>query len=177
MIPMQVCVIRGSLLLVICLFLASGCEDSSLPDLDALASSDTDATDLLPSSVSDLAEVEQQTYVAVNQHRAGIGAGALTWSESMAALARQHSQEIASGAIGMGHVGAPQRAASLQSSLGIETFGENEAMTPGVYGALNAWLDSPAHRANMERSFTITGVGAALQADGRYVITQLFGGF
>lgn len=156
---------------LLCLMLGAGCEDSSLPVLDAAGVSDADTTE---TAATDLGAVEGQTYAAVNTHRASIGAEWLSWSEPMASVARQHSQEIASGAISMGHVGAQDRIAILSSSLGIESYGENEAMTPSVDGAINGWLDSPSHRANMERSFTITGVGASVQADGRYIITQIF---
>lgn len=54
-------------------------------------------------STPDTPTLEHQTYTTINGYRVSRGLPALEWSEVIAAQARQHSQNMASGATAFGH--------------------------------------------------------------------------
>lgn len=65
----------------------------------------------------------------------------------------------------------------VMSTCKLRGIGENIAYGYGSSRAVvNAWMDSPGHRANILRSsYRRTGVGAYRDADGRLYHAQLFG--
>jgi len=90
--------------------------------------------------------------------------------------AARHSQDMAAKRVPFGHDGFKERAIVLANELkGSSATGENVA-----YGkmtakeVITAWLQSPAHRANIEGNFTYTGVGVAKDNRGVIYYTELF---
>ena len=58
---------------------------------------------------------------------------------------------------------------------GAKIVGENVAFGyPTAEEVVNAWLNSPGHRANIEGNYTHSGFGVMQAPDGRYYFTQLF---
>jgi uncharacterized protein YkwD len=90
--------------------------------------------------------------------------------------ARAHSRDMASGAVPLGHAGFASRVAALNAELGSSrTASENAASGYDSAAALvRGWLDSPHHRANIERSATRTGISAVRSATGIWYYTQVF---
>ncbi|MDF9717721.1 CAP domain-containing protein [Nocardioides sp. ChNu-153] len=62
-----------------------------------------------------------------------------------------------------------------QMPAGWTRVAENIAYGYGVTGVVDAWMDSPGHRANILGDFTHIGVGVATDANGRPYYVQNFG--
>ena len=107
-------------------------------------------------------------------------AGSICSDSSPNELARAHSRAMASGRVRLGHSGFDERAASLARSGGLQHTAENVSKHRGrsveevAAVALEMWLKSRSHRANLEGDFQLTGVGAARGRDGVIYLTQIF---
>jgi hypothetical protein len=115
---------------------------------------------------------------ATNEQRKQQELQPLTPDEKLFAAARKHSADMASEKT-LSHDLRGKGAADRVRDTGYRYFevGENIAFndpTPQV--AVNAWMHSPPHRANILRNdFTEIGVGIARSADGQPYYTQVFG--
>lgn len=123
-------------------------------------------------------EVEQKVFQLVNEYRSGIGLEELRWSEVIAEECRVHSQNMSSGSIAVGHDGFELRIKNILKTIRFTIAGENIAVISGYTNpavlAVNEWLNSSEHLANMESDFNLTGVGVARSDTGDYYITQIF---
>lgn len=105
----------------------------------------------------------------------------LQWDARLAAIARLHSQEMASNGF-FGHEGADGSLPDARiSRVGIHwrASGENIAKYPDVIEAEAAFMNEPRfqpnHRANiLNPDYTHVGVGVVKGADGMFYITQEF---
>jgi len=105
----------------------------------------------------------------------------LQWDARLAAVARAHSEEMASKGF-FGHAGADGSLPDVRiSRAGIQwqASGENIAKFPNVSDAEAALMHEPKfqpnHRANiLNPDFTHVGVGIARGRDGMLYITQEF---
>ena len=73
-----------------------------------------------------------------------------------------------------------ERKSEISRGARVPRMAENVSMhfpetpTEAVPGeALQVWLDSPAHRTNLEGRYSLTGVGAAASPDGTLYVTQI----
>lgn len=112
----------------------------------------------------------------VNIERANYGLSALKENATLGEYAQLRSKEIVSN---FAHE-RPDGSSPLNYVLGlggIRTCGENIACGQSTPEAVvNAWMNSPGHRANiLKEDFTIIGVGC-YKSGGRYYWTQIFGG-
>lgn len=111
----------------------------------------------------------------VNEDRQLHGLRALQMNAMESSLALKHSQNMASGKVRFGHDGFNSRAKIIQNSLGSFEIGENVAsgqMT--AREVVDGWLNSPAHKKNIEGNFTLTGIGYARDKKGGIYFTQIF---
>jgi hypothetical protein len=130
--------------------------------------------------------VENQIYNLVNQERASAGLSFLVPESRLAAMARQHSEEMAvlnyfdHVSPVSGFETLPDRAsqASITDWTGL---GENIGMISGIsvnilaQTMMDEWMNSPGHRANiLKATFTYIGVGVFEDGD-EYLFTQNFG--
>jgi len=135
-----------------------------------------------PEKVSGLTAREAEILGLVNQERARAGQPPLKFSPRLAVIARGHSYDMA-----MRHYlahNSPDGVAPAEriagAGLGYHAVGENVYMddadpTDMPRRAMNGWLKSPAHHANIvSGTFTETGVGIAQSADGNTYVTQDF---
>jgi uncharacterized protein YkwD len=115
-----------------------------------------------------------QVMSLVNQHRAGMGLGALGSSASTTASAVWKARNMAAYAY-MAHNDQypppPRSISERMSACGVTGgWGENIAYgyrTP--QDVMNGWLNSPGHRSNIENpSHRVIGVGAATGSNGVY---------
>ena len=117
----------------------------------------------------------------INPHRVGVGLSALDGSQALSDSANWKSMNMA----GLGyfdHYDPPNgrspvaRAASCGYS---GSFGENiywASSRVTAQSVVSGWLGSSGHRANIENgSYTLTGVGVAVDANGGTYWTQEFG--
>jgi uncharacterized protein YkwD len=125
------------------------------------------------------AGVEKETFQLVNQYRVEHLLPPLTWSDSIAKVARNHSNDMATGACDFGHDGFRDRVNHLSKVMsGFNGAGENVLMTSQLTGtaqsALALWLKSPHHLANIRGDYNYSGMGVWQGKDGALYFTQIF---
>jgi uncharacterized protein YkwD len=123
-----------------------------------------------------------QVLTLINQHRATLGEGALTTDWALTDSAQWKSMNM-SGLDYFDHTDDPigrsvqQRLLDCGYPASSSGWGENIAYGyPTPASVVQAWLNSPGHRANIENaSYRTTGIGVAANAAGAYYWTQEFG--
>ncbi len=131
----------------------------------------------LPSALA--AELERYVHRLVNEHRVSQGLKPLAFNSEISAIARRHSQDMATGRVGFSHGGFESRRKKIAGFIAQPGVGENVAMVPAGSShvgavAVSNWLESPGHRRNIEGAYELTGVGIAQGPTGSYFFTQLF---
>ena len=118
-----------------------------------------------PASASSAAE--QDSFNHINAERTQRGKSGLTWSQSLADIAREHSADMAKR-------GELFHNDNLGDQVqGWSALGENVGEGLDESSIHAALMDSSSHRANILGSFTRVGVGA-VWADGELWLTQVF---
>lgn len=127
------------------------------------------------------ADLEYSVHRLVNEHRVSQGLKPLAFNPKIAAIARNHSRNMATGRIGYGHGefdGRIERIARLITQRGVgenvHTIANYKSYSHVGERAVADWLKSPGHRRNIEGSYDLTGVGIAQGPAGEYFLTQLF---
>lgn len=124
---------------------------------------------------------ERQAFNLINAERARYNLPPLAWDGQLCRVARSHSENM--GRRNFFDHEAPDGSDLLDrvSGSGVvwRSLGENIAYNQGqvdpVRVAVEQWLQSPKHRANILRgNYTHTAIGVARTADGRVYLTQIF---
>jgi len=130
---------------------------------------------------TDLHALERRTLEGINEIRVEHGLKPLHYHEGLTVAARQHSDKMArldffshAGADGSTLEGRAKR-----QDLEFQSIAENLHTSLGyddpVSVALDGWMESKDHRKNiLDGKYTHTGVGVAIDEDGRALFTQLF---
>ena len=122
--------------------------------------------------------LEQEIYRLVNQHRSKEGFSELRWGEEIAKECRIHSRNMASAKIKLSHEGFNARMMRIKKKIdflkGAENVAFNQKARDPAREAVETWLKSSGHRANIEGGYDLTGVGVAKSKEGRYYFTQIF---
>jgi uncharacterized protein YkwD len=126
-----------------------------------------------PSSDETPAQIEQDIFKLINDHRLSIGAVTLVWNETIAGQARQHSQDMADGTVPFGHDGSDSRFAVIGQTIPWHQAAEIVALASTPQAAFDAWLASAEHKPYVEGDFRLTGVGVA-KSGGSFYATQIF---
>ena len=67
------------------------------------------------------------------------------------------------------------RSENIMKVLGAKSVAENIAYNyNSPQAAVNAWLNSPGHKANIEGNFTHFGLAIRINADGKKYYTNIF---
>ena len=118
----------------------------------------------------------------VNQHRAGIGVGALKVSPTLTDSAVWKSRHMAQYRYMQHDDPAPPVARSFGARVAACSYSGGGAGENIAYGyrtpeaVMQGWLNSPGHRSNIENGgYVVIGVAAATTADGTPYWTQNFG--
>jgi uncharacterized protein YkwD len=110
----------------------------------------------------------------VNEHRETLGLNRIQRDQTYAsAYAVDHTQYMIDQGV-ISHDNFGERSNALKDQ-GAVIVGENVAQgydTPEK--VVNAWLNSPSHRATIEGHYTHSGFGIVKDDQGRYYFTQLF---
>lgn len=110
-----------------------------------------------------------------NEFRKSKGLAALKMRSDLNAIARSHSEDMASGRRSFGHGGFKERTKKIQKIFNSSTVAENV-----IYGASNAkeairlWKKSSGHRQNMLGNYKYIGIGTARNKRGVIYYTQIF---
>jgi uncharacterized protein YkwD len=131
-----------------------------------------------PATVHTGAAQEQGLARAVNEHRASIDLPPLRWDAGLAAMARRHSRDMASGRVPFGHHGFERRMMEARG-LGYLNVAENlgtsnAAPDSAASVAMNGFLIVAPYRHALEGPYRRTGVGVARDSAGFFFFTQLF---
>ncbi|MDF5710746.1 MAG: CAP domain-containing protein [Nostoc sp. S4] len=127
-------------------------------------------------SIINTAAIEQSVFNQINNYRASRGLSALTRNSAIDNQARIHSQNMASGKVPFGHTGVQQRLKAI--GITYKAAGENVAYNQGYSDpatqAVQGWLKSSGHLANIIGNYNLTGVGVASNSKGQIYFTQIF---
>jgi uncharacterized protein YkwD len=122
--------------------------------------------------------IAAQVHQLINAYRVSIGLPTLTLNETISRQARAHSQNMAGGVTPFSHDGFDGRVSAIAESIELQSAAENVAYNQGydnpAQTAVDGWLESPGHKANIEGDYSLTGIGVALNTAGEYYFTQIF---
>lgn len=112
----------------------------------------------------------------VNEHRVGKGMKPLIMNDTISFYSEQHSRNMASQKIAVGHDGFDARMAKVTKKVSPATgWAENVASSGGdARSVVEMWLNSPGHKRNIESDYNQTGVGIAKGQGGMTYYTQIF---
>ena len=125
---------------------------------------------------------EREIFRLVNVERSRSRLGSLHWDDDLALLARNFSRRMARDRF-FDHVDPDGKSVVERAEdAGLRNWrriGENLFVTERIDGfsefAVHGWLRSPSHRQNiLDRKWTATGVGIAIDRRGNIFITQVF---
>ena len=121
-------------------------------------------------------EMEKEILHYINIARSEKGLNALELNDYESSIAAEHSRNMASKKTPFGHKGMEKRIQKIDKELGpLSGAAENVA-----YGLMTAkevvdgWLNSPAHKKNIEGDFRLTGIGYAKDKEGTLYFTEIF---
>jgi len=129
----------------------------------------------------EIATIEMSAFNQVNQQRTANSRAALTMDAAMRTVARAHSQDMIDRGftdhVNPDGLGPGQRlsAQGITYTIVGENIAWNQGYADPATAAVNGWMASSGHRANiLDSRFTRTGMGVALATDGTYYFTQVF---
>lgn len=137
-----------------------------------------EAKPLQNQTVDTIKKDETRLIGIMNYERKTRGLKPLVHWEALSSIARQHSQNMASGLYPFGHHGFDARAQEIQKVSKCYSIGENVAacylIKDPLEKAKELWMNSPGHRDNVLGDYHETGIGIAYDKDGRCFMTQMF---
>ncbi|WP_019498259.1 CAP domain-containing protein [Pseudanabaena sp. PCC 6802] len=155
--------------------LASGLSNIWIPS--AIAQS-PHLPDRAIAQTDDSIAIERAIHNRINQYRSRNGLSPLRLDERLSQMARSHSEAMADRRVAFGHQGFERRRKAVQKMMEYSDIAENVAYSGGIQRptqqAVEVWLNSSSHRANIEGQYDTTGIGVALSPNGRYYFTQIF---
>jgi uncharacterized protein YkwD len=123
-------------------------------------------------------EIEARVHTLINQHRVEQGYAPLTLSDIITTQARRHSTNMADGSVLFSHDGFQERLDEIKKQIDIGGAGENVAMNSGYTDpakvAVDGWIKSAGHLANIEGNYDLTGIGVTQNSTGTWYLTQIF---
>jgi uncharacterized protein YkwD len=133
-----------------------------------------------PAQSSSTAVAEQQIWQQINKIRKQQGLSELSYSDQLASVARQYSQKMAERNF-FSHtspdgdsVADRVKSAKIFYWMVGENLFRSTNITQPVPAAVEGWMNSPGHRANILRSeYRETGIGV-WRVGNSYWITQIF---
>ena len=120
-------------------------------------------------------EVELKLITLINNHRASMGLNTLEVINHISFKSEEHNIYMIDNNV-VNHDYFQQRSNNLVQVLGAERVSENIAYNyQTAEGAMAAWLNSPAHRANLEGDFTHLGISVSVDPEtGKKYYTNMF---
>ena len=110
----------------------------------------------------------------VNEYRVSIGLNPLQIIEHISYKSSEHNDYMLATQT-VTHEGFDQRKSNLQSVLGAYRVGENVAFAYATaQSTVNAWVNSPSHKANLEGDYTHFGASIKMDEQGRKYYTNMF---
>lgn len=157
------------LLLVIIIFTINSCSASAVP---------TKVVSAAPITVStkySYNDSEIEILNLINDYRMSIGLNALVKADQMSYKAKEHNNYMIKNNV-LNHAGFEARSKYIMKALGAKSVGENVAYNYSTpQAALDSWLGSPKHKANIEGNFTHFGISIRTDSvTGKKYYTNIF---
>ncbi|WP_299110241.1 CAP domain-containing protein [uncultured Winogradskyella sp.] len=152
-------------LAIIVLFSFTSCSTESIED-------DISAIEVPSTPQAKVIEIEIMELI--NAHRISLGLNVLQNHDTVKAVALTHTNYMIEEA-NVSHDYFFLRKESLETNANANDVTENVGY--GFYtaeGVVNAWLNSPSHRANIEGDHTDFDVSAEQNAEGKWYFTNMF---
>lgn len=146
-------IIIRSLMLIAIMYSVNSCSPDSADSTDV--SSTTASSSLVKYSYS---ATELETMQLINTYRVSIGLNALEKNDYVSYKCEAHDTYMITNNV-VSHDDFVARSEDIMKKVGAKTVAENIAYnfaTPQA--ALNAWLNSPGHKENIEGDFTHFGI-------------------
>ncbi len=161
--------LRTSLLaMVLCLTLASCTKDETVQDLETNYTIDlslADKTDW---------QMANKILTLINDHRASLQLTPLKMDRSLASAYAVSHTDYMIAEDQLSHDNYAQRSQALIES-GALSVGENVALGyTSAEAVVNAWIQSPTHKAVIEGDYSHTGFGIVQDFRGTYYFTNMF---
>jgi uncharacterized protein YkwD len=138
-------------------------------------SSEASSTDKKIVTTYNYNETETKLVTLINNYRQSIGLNTLEVINHISYKSEEHNKYMIDNKV-VNHDYFYDRSQNLIHVLGAETVGENIAYNYlTAESAFNAWMNSPAHKANIEGDFTHIGISVTTDpATGRKYYTNMF---
>jgi len=118
--------------------------------------------------------IETEIANLINQHRVSKGLNPLEKINHISNVSEGHDDYMIS-INTLTHALFAQREENLRTTLGAVAVGENIACNfSTAQSVVTAWIESPAHKANMEGNYTHFGIAVKTNAEGKMYFTNMF---
>ena len=155
------------LLLVAILFTMNSCSSDSSENINSSASSQK-----AMGYTYNSAEIE--TMALINAYRVSIGLNELQEMKHISYKSEEHDNYMITNNV-VNHNDFVARSENIMEVLGAKSVAENIAYNyNSPQAALEAWLKSPGHKANIEGNFTNFGLSIRVSAEGKKYYTNIF---
>lgn len=181
--------LRYTVLLLAITFLTSCTKDELFEDPDAIQvlvveetddvinsseTTQTTETNSIQSTAQMPADIEVQLFGLINNHRESINLQSFTFEDNTYIEAGKHTDYMISEGH-TSHAKFSQRAAEIAKKTSAKHVAENVAKDyPTIQRALEAWLESPGHKKNIEGNYTHSAISIKEDANGNLYFTQIF---
>lgn len=119
-------------------------------------------------------EIELQVADLINQYRVSKGLSPLEKINHISNVSEGHDEYMIS-INTLTHALFAQREENLRATLGAVAVGENIAYNYSTaQSVVAAWINSPAHKANMEGNYTHFGISVRTTPEGKMYFTNMF---
>ena len=117
---------------------------------------------------------EIETMALINAYRVSIGLNALKEINHISFKSGEHNNYMIINNV-VNHDDFVSRSENIMQVLGATSVAENIAYNyNSPQTAVNAWLKSPGHKANIEGNFTHFGLAIKVNAEGKKYYTNIF---
>lgn len=118
---------------------------------------------------------ELEVIELINEYRVSIGLNSLKTVNHISFKSEEHDYYMIANKV-VNHNDFVARSENIINVLGAKKVGENIAYNyQTAEGVLNAWLDSPSHKQNIEGDYTHFGVAVKIDAEtGKKYYTNIF---
>ncbi|MDZ8184966.1 MAG: CAP domain-containing protein [Nostoc sp. ChiSLP02] len=158
------------------IFLRSSGQNSTSGGSGSYSGSGSSGGSQSTTSTSNAAAIEASVYQQINRFRSTQSLPALTRNSAIDDQARIHSRNMANGNVPFGHTGFSQRIQLI--GIPYQGAAENVAMNRNYSDpatqAVQGWLNSSGHLANIRGNYNLTGIGVAINSKGEVYLTQIF---
>lgn len=154
------------LLAIVAIFSFTSCSTDTMED-DTLKAIEV-------SNAPQAKQIEIEIMEIINDYRINEGLNPLQYHSVVKAVAYTHTDYMIE-ANNVSHDNFYLRKQSLQANASADLVSENVAYGfNSAESVVNAWLNSPSHKANIEGDFTDFDVSAEMNTQGKWYFTNIF---